>query len=146
MDLFIQFTNSEFGVFIAFLCTVFGFAMTIWVWVRTNKISKVLRHNELTPRYNEERKHYQERFRGYRNTIDEDNIKTRSFISTIRESINCFHIQYKTLLSFTIRVKILYLNHYLQQDYNKIKINKISNSLTDIISYLEKEENLNHGQ
>lgn len=77
MDLFIQFTNSEFGVFIAFLCTVFGFAMTIWVWFRTNKISRVLQHNELTPGYNEERKDYQEIFRGYRDAIDEDDFKSR---------------------------------------------------------------------
>ena len=69
------------------LSGIIGFVLTIFVSIRTSKISKILKHNQLTDQYNKERQAFQRTFEGHRNSITVDGLRSNKLLK--RHSTEC---------------------------------------------------------
>lgn len=73
IDILKFFETNEIILGIASLLGIFGFILTVFDSIRTAKISKILKYNQVTSQYNKERLAFQRTFMGHRKSIIEDN-------------------------------------------------------------------------
>ena len=146
MDALVKFAATSTSVAFGFYVTVIGFILTIFVFLRTKKISKILKHNSIAEKYNCERKLYCAKFSGHSSSIIKDDVHDRALISSIHYDLTSFREKFRPVLPINKRIQYFYLSHYLSKDHSKINFHKVTVNLTKICGYLEKEEEINHGQ
>ena len=81
------FGKNEVILGVVSLTGIIGFVLTIFVSIRTSKISKILKHNQLTDQYNKERQAFQRTFEGHRNSITVDGLRSNKLLK--RHSTEC---------------------------------------------------------
>ena len=70
IDMLKFFGKNEVILGIVSLTGIIGFVLTIFVSIRTSKISKILKHNQLTSQYNKERLAFQRTFERKENQLE----------------------------------------------------------------------------
>lgn len=83
IDMLKFFGKNEVILGIVSLTGIIGFVLTIFVSIRTSKISKILKHNQLTSQYNKERLAFQRTFEGHRNSIIVDGLRSNKLLKDV---------------------------------------------------------------
>ena len=130
---------------IASLCGIVGFVLTVIVTIRTAKISKILRYNEITSSYNKERTGFQRTFEGHRVSITEDNIRTDKILKDILKNVEEYRIKFKEILSFQEKIRLHLLVHQLKKEANRANWNSICNGLATLSGHLSKKGEKKNG-
>lgn len=121
------------------LCGIIGFVLTIVVAVRTAKINKILRYNEITSRYNKERLKFQNRFEGHRMSITEDQIHTKHLLTDILKDVEGYRVQFSEILSLREKRNLSMFIEELKKEPEQADYNLISNYLASISGRLSKK-------
>lgn len=121
------------------LCGILGFVLTIVVAVRTAKINKILRYNEITSRYNRERLKFQKIFEGHRMSITEDQIHTKQLLTDILKDVEAYRVQFSEILSWCEKIRLALFIRQLKKEPKRIDYNLISNYLASISGRLSKK-------
>ncbi len=124
----------------ASISSILGFILTIFVMIKSRGIAKTLLRMELAKDYNENRNTYIGRLKVHKNSILEDDIKTRTIVHDILEDIFKFEAQYNPLLSRFDKIKIWITKRYLMKEYSKINFDIICNKLDYLIGRFHKKE------
>lgn len=95
--------TNEIILGITSLTGIIGFTLTIFVSVRTARISKILKYNEVTSLYNKERTGFKRAFEGHRQSIMEDNIRTDIILKKILQNVEEYRAKFGEIL--TVREK-----------------------------------------
>ena len=90
IDMLKFFGENEVILGIVSLTGIIGFVLTIFVSIRTSKISKILKHNQLTSQYNKERLAFQRTFEGHRNSIIVDGLRLLNLVQSQFPSADAF--------------------------------------------------------
>lgn len=145
MDELIKFATTPIAVALSFYFTVTGFVLTVFVFFRTHKISKILKYNAIVEKYNHERLHYLAKFSGHSSSIIDDNVKTRQIILMIYRDLTSYQEKFKKVLPYKKRLQNFYFLQYLRKNHLKINFDTVTIHLSKICGYLEKEEDLDNG-
>lgn len=144
-DLLFFFGSNEIVLGIVSVTGIIGFILTIFVSMRTAKISKILKYNEVTSRYNSERLAFKKAFGGHKESILQDGIKTEKLLKDILENVEEYHAKFDEI--FTMREKYILwrLTRLLKRRVEKVDFNKLCNYLAIISGRLSKEGDLKYG-
>lgn len=130
---------------IATLCTIVGFILTLFVSMRTSKISKILKYNETTSTYNRKRKSFQETFEGHRKSITEDNIHSDKLLKDILKNVEEYDAQFSNILSIKDRIILWSFKRILRKESQFVNYNKVCNYLATLSGRLSKKEEIKNG-
>lgn len=119
--------------------------MTVIVSVRTAKISKILKHNEVASQFNKERLSYQRTFEGHRKSIVEDGIKSNKLLKDILQNIEEYRTKFGVILSVKERITLYMFSHLLRKESEKVNYNRVSNCLAILSGRLSKKEETRNG-
>lgn len=139
------FATNEIILGISSLAGIIGFIMTVIVSVRTAKISKILKHNEVASQFNKERLSYQRTFEGHRKSIVEDGIKSNKLLKDILQNIEEYRTKFGVILSVKERITLYMFSHLLRKESEKVNYNKVSNCLAILSGRLSKKEETRNG-
>ena len=139
------FGTNELVLGIASLCGIVGFILTIIVTIRTAKISKILRYNEITSNYNKERTGFQRTFEGHRVSITEDNIRTDKILKDILKNVEEYRVKFQEILSFQEKLRLQLLVHQLKKEADNANWNSICNGLAILAGHLSKKGEKKNG-
>lgn len=103
LKIFLMLGSNDIVTGIASLCGIIGFVLTVFVAIRTSKIGRILRYNEVTTRYNRERTAFLKSFDGHRTSILEDNIKTDKILKDILKQVEEYRAKFGDIM--TVREK-----------------------------------------
>ena len=87
LDFLKFFGTNEIILGVCSLLGIAGFIMTLIVTIKTTKIAKILKYNQVTDTYNKERTAFQKAFEGHRSSIIEDEIKTDKILKDILKQV-----------------------------------------------------------
>lgn len=99
IDMLKFFEKNEVILGIVSLTGIIGFVLTIFVSIRTSKISKILKHNQLTSQYNKERQAFQRTFEGHRNSIIVDGLRSNKLLKDILQNVEEYRAKFGEILS-----------------------------------------------
>lgn len=133
------FGTNELILGIASLCGIVGFALTVIVTIRTARISKILRYNEITTNYNKERIGFQRTFEGHRVSITEDNIRTDKILKDILKNVEEYRVKFQEILSFQEKLRLKLLIYQLKKESGYANWNSICNGLAILSGHLSKK-------
>lgn len=139
------FATNEIILGISSLVGIIGFIMTVIVSVRTAKISKILKHNEVASQFNKERLSYQRTFEGHRKSIVEDGIKSNKLLKDILQNIEEYRTKFGVILSVKERITLYMFSHLLRKESEKVNYNRVSNCLAILSGRLSKKEETRNG-
>lgn len=139
------FGTNELILGIASLCGIVGFALTVIVTIRTSKISKILRFNEITANYNKERIGFQRTFEGHRLSITEDNIRTDKILKDILKNVEEYRVKFQEILSFQEKLWLKLLIYQLKKEASYANWNSICNRLAILSGHLSKKGEKKNG-
>lgn len=139
------FGTNELILGIASLCGIVGFALTVIVTIRTSKISKILRYNEITSSYNKERMGFQRTFEGHRVSITEDNIRTNKILKDVLKNVEEYRVKFQEILSFQEKLRLQLLVHQLKKEADCANWNSICNGLAILSGHLSKKGEKKNG-
>lgn len=139
------FATNEIILGISSLTGIIGFIMTIIVSIRTAKIGKILKHNEVASQFNRERLSYQRMFEGHRKSIVEDGIKSNKLLKDILQNIEEYRAKFGEILSIKERITLYMFSHLLRKESEKVDYNKVSNCLAILSGRLSKKEDTQNG-
>ena len=139
------FGTNELILGIASLCGIAGFALTVIVTIRTAKISKILRYNEITANYNKERIGFQRTFEGHRLSITEDNIRTDKILKDILKNVEEYRVKFQEILSFQEKLWLKLLIYQLKKEASYANWNSICNRLAILSGHLSKKGEKKNG-
>lgn len=139
------FGTNPYALGVASLCGIGGLLLTVHVAIKTNKISSILRYNEISSQYNKERKAFQNTFEGHRRSILEDNIKTDKLMKDILKNVEEYNVKYHALFSFNDRFVIWRLKRILRKEVNNVDFNSVCNDLSVLSGRLAKREEMKNG-
>ncbi len=139
------FGTNEIVLGIASLVGIVGFFLTVFVSLRTDKISKILKYNQVTSQYNKERSAYQKTFEGHRKSIVEDNIKSDKLLKDILQNVEAYRTKFGEILSLKEKMTLFFFSQHLKKESKKVDYNKISNYLASLSGRLSKKEDTRNG-
>lgn len=145
LDILKFFGTNPYALGFASLCGIAGFLLTVHVAIKTNKISSILKYNEITSRYNSERIAFQKTFEGHRNSILDDGIKTDTLLKDILKKVEEYDVKYHTLFSFNDRIVVKRLKRKLRKEADRVDFNSICNDLAVLAGRLSKKEDMKNG-
>lgn len=137
--------SNEVVLGIASICGIAGFILTVIVSIRTAKIGKILKYNQIASQYNRDRKAYQNVFEGHQASIFEDNIRSDKLLKTILKDVEAYQFQFHEILSVRERVTLLLLKHFLKKESKCANYNTIGNYLAFLAGRLSKKEEKKNG-
>lgn len=137
--------TDEIVLGIASLIGFVGFALTIFVSIRTSKINKILKYNQVTSQYNKERLAFQRTFEGHRKSIIEDNIKSNKLLKDILQNTEEYRIKFGEIMSLKEKVTLFMFSQLLKKETEKVNYNKVSNYLASLSGRLSKKEDTRNG-
>ena len=130
---------------ISSLCGIISFFVTIVVAIRTSKISKILKHNEITSQYNKERVGFQKTFAGHRKSITTDGLRSKQLLTDILENVEAYRTKFSEILSWRERIMLALLIKQLKKDPEQADYNMVSNYLASISGWLSKKGDMKNG-
>lgn len=139
------FGTNQIVLGIASLCGIIGFVLTIVVTIRTNKISKILKRNQLTAQYNRERSGFQSAFEGHQASIMKDDLRTDAILKDILKNVEAYDAKFGELIPLRERFRLYAFKRLLKKEAGKTNWNKICNYLAILSGYLSKKEEMKNG-
>lgn len=127
------------------LCGIIGLVLTIIVAIKTSKISKILKHNEITSQYNRERTSFQKAFEGHRKSITVDGLRSKKLLSDILENVEAYRIKFSVILSWHEKIRLALFVRQLKKKPEQADYNLISNNLASISGRLSKKGDMKNG-
>lgn len=127
------------------LLGIIGFVITFFTWLRTAKISKILKYNSITSQYNKARSGFQKTFEGHRKSIIEDGIKTDVILKDILKNVEAYHINFKEILSFKEKFSLWCFKNILKKSAKDVDFNVVCNYLAELAGRLSKKEETRNG-
>ena len=140
IDMLKFFGKNEVILGIVSLTGIIGFVLTIFVSIRTSKISKILKHNQLTSQYNKERLAFQRTFEGHRNSIIVDGLRSNKLLKDILQNVEEYRAKFGEILSPSDRFSLFKFSLLLRKETDKVNYNKVSNYLALLSGRLSKKE------
>ena len=137
--------TNEIVLGIASLLGIVGFALTVFVSIRTAKISKILKYNQVTSQYNKERLAFQRTFEGHRKSIVEDEIKSNKLLKDILQNIEAYRLKFCEIMSLKEKITLFFFSQHLKKESGRVDYNKVSNYLAAISGRLSKKEDTRNG-
>ena len=145
LDILKFFGTNPYALGFASLCGIGGFLLTVHVAIKTNKISSILKYNEITSQYNAERLAFQKTFEGHRSSILVDGIKTDILLKDILKSVEEYDVKFHSLFTIRDRIAIRKLKRMLRKEANKVNFNSICTDLATLSGRLSKKEDIKYG-
>ena len=139
------FGKNEVILGIVSLTGIIGFVLTIFVSIRTSKISKILKHNQLTSQYNKERLAFQITFGGHRNSIIADGLHSNKLLKDILQNVEEYRAKFGEIMSLSERYSLHNFSHILRKETDKVDYNKVCNYLALLSGRLSKREDKRNG-
>lgn len=121
---------------------IIGFILTIFVSIKTKKISKILKYNDVISTYNSERLGYQKAFEGHRKSIIDDNIKTNDILKDILKNVESYRLKFDEILSIKEKIDLYLFKKLLKKEANNVDYNKVCNYLAILSGRLSKKEKI----
>lgn len=141
MDICKFFASNDVIIAICSITSLIGFAMTIYVSIKTKSIDRRIEELNSTKYFNRSRKSYITSLKTYQTSLVEDNIDINKIKMDILNDVNVIIESYQLILNYKQRRTITRLRRKLQKKNIKDK-NRICNLLSEIIAYLSnKKEN-----
>ena len=137
--------SNEVILGIATLVSILGFILTVFVSIRTAKISKILKYNQITSQYNKERLAFQKTFIGHRNSIVEDNIRSDKLLKDILENIEEYRAKFGEIMSIWEKFTLFMFVQLLKKESDKVNYNTVCNYLAILSGRLSKKEDTKNG-
>lgn len=137
--------KNEVILGIVSLTGIIGFVLTIFVSIRTSKISKILKHNQLTDQYNKERQAFQRTFEGHRNSITVDGLRSNKLLKDILQNVEAYRAKFGEILSPSDRFSLFKFSLLLRKETDKVNYNKVCNYLALLSGRLSKKEDKRNG-
>lgn len=137
--------TNEVVLGITSLTGFIGFILTILVSIRTAKINKILKYNEVTSLYNRERTGFKKAFEGHRQSIIEDEIRTDAILKNILQNIEEYRSKFAQILSIKEQFTLWCFVRLLKKESSKVDFNKVCNYLAILSGRLSKKEDMKHG-
>ncbi len=134
---------NTYFIFFVSISGILGFILSIYVTYKSSSISKTLNHITAAQNYNKYKTKFAARFKGYKDSILKDDLKTRQIVHAILEDIYKFEMQYEILLSLKDLSKLFFIKLYLKKNFDKVDFDKVCAYLDFLIGrcYKEEEEN-----
>ena len=145
IDMLKFFGKNEVILGIVSLTGIIGFVLTIFVSIRTSKISKILKHNQLTSQYNKERLAFQRTFEGHRNSIIVDGLRSNKLLKDILQNVEEYRAKFGEIMSLSERYSLHNFSHILRKETDKVDYNKVCNYLALLSGRLSKREDKRNG-
>ena len=137
--------TNEIILGIASLIGIIGFILTIIVSVRTAKISKILKYNQITTQYNRERLGFQKTFIGHRQSIIEDGIKSDKLLKDILQNVEEYKAKFEAILSIQEKNTLRKFIRLLKKESCNVNYNTVCNYLATLSGRLSKKEDKKNG-
>lgn len=137
--------TNPYALGIASLCGIGGFILTVIVAIKTNKISSILKYNEITSQYNAERIAFQNAFEGHRSSILVDEIKTDKLLKDILKNVEEYDVKFHSLFTIRDRIAIRKLKRILRKEASEVDFNTVCNDLAALSGRLSKKEDKKYG-
>lgn len=139
------FGTNRYILGVASLCGIVSFILTVIVTNRTAKISKILKHNEITSRYNKERTGFQKTFEGHRKSITVDGLRSKQLLTDILQNVEAYRAEFSEILGFREKIRISMFIRQLKKEPARADYNRISNYLASISGRLSKKGDMKNG-
>ena len=124
---------------------IVGFMLTVVVSIRTAKIGRILKYNQVASQYNKERKAYQSTFDGHRASIFEDGLRSDKLLKDILKNVEAYQAEFQEILSFKEKIILFILKHHLKKKSENVNYNAIGNYLAFLSGRLSKKEEQKNG-
>lgn len=139
------FGTDEVVLGICSVLGIVGFIITIFTWLKTEKISKILKYNAITSQYNKERQSFQKSFEGHRISIATDGIKTDRILKDILKSVEAYDVKFKEILTQKERFTLWSFKRILKKPAKDVDFNIVCNHLAMLSGRLSKKEETKNG-
>ena len=130
---------------ISSIAGIVGFVLTILVSIRTEKITEILKYNQITSQYNKERAGYKKAFQGHIESIINDGIQTDAILKNILQNVEEYRLKYGEILSIKEKITLFFFIRQLKKKASDVDFNKIANYLAKLSGRLSKKEEIKHG-
>lgn len=137
--------SNEVILGIATLVSILGFILTVFVSIRTSKISKILKYNQITSQYNKERLAFQKTFIGHRNSIVEDNLRSDKLLKDILQNVEEYRTKFGEIMSIWEKFTLFMFIQLLKKESDKVNYNTVCNYLAILSGRLSKKEDTKNG-
>ena len=137
--------TNEVILGVASLVGIVGFVLTVFVSIRTSKISKILKYNQVTSQYNKERLAFQRTFEGHRKSIVEDGIKSNKLLKDILQNTEEYRIKFGEIMTLKEKITLFKFSQILKKEASKVDYNKVSNYLASLSGRLSKKGDTRNG-
>lgn len=130
------------------LCSILGivgFVITVFTYLRTAKISKILKYNSVTSQYNKERTAFQKAFEGHARSIGEDGIRSDMLLKDILKNVEAYSFKFGEILPLSERFLLWRFKSILQKEAQNVDFNKVCNYLAKLSGRLSKKEEMKNG-
>ncbi|SMC19359.1 hypothetical protein SAMN02745134_00809 [Clostridium acidisoli DSM 12555] len=127
-------------LFLTSISSIIGLLLSIYLIYKSNSIAKTVKSISISKDYNNNKDKFVNKFKVYKVSILEDDIKTKTIIHDILEDIYKFENLYKILFSNYELIKIYFIKIYLHKDFNKINFDKVCYKLDYLIGRFNKRE------
>ena len=137
--------TNQYILGVASLCGIVSFILTVIVTIRTAKISKILKHNEITSQYNKERIGFQKTFEGHQKSITADGLRSKQLLTDILKNVEAYRAEFSEILSWYEKVRLTMFIKELKKKPEQVDFNSISNYLASISGRLSKKGDMKNG-
>lgn len=137
--------TNQYVLGISSLCGIISLILTIIVTTKTSKINKILRHNEITSRYNKERIGFQNAFEGHRKSITVDGLRSKQLLTDILMNVEAYRTKFSEILSWHEKIRLSLFIRQLKKEPGQADYNLISNYLASISGRLSKKGDMKNG-
>lgn len=137
--------TNEVILGISSIAGIVGFVLTIFVSIRTEKITKILKYNQITSQYNKERAGYKKAFQGHIESIINDGIQTDAILKNILQNVEEYRLKYGEILPIKEKITLFFFIRQLKKKASDVDFNKIANYLAKLSGRLSKKEEIKHG-
>lgn len=145
LDFLKFFGTNEIILGVCSLLGITGFIMTLIVTVKTTKIAKILKYNQVTDTYNKERTAFQKAFEGHRSSIVEDGIKTDKILKDILKQVEAYRTKFNDILPLKERMALNSFVKILKKPAEEVDFNSVCNYLATLSGRLSKKEDKRNG-
>lgn len=139
------FGTNEIVLGVTSLTGIVGFILTIIVSIRTAKISKILKHNEITSLYNKEHTSFKNAFEGHRQSIMEDSIQTDVILKNILQNVEEYLSKFDEIIPLKEKIVLWRFSRLLKKKAEKVDFNDVCNYLAMLSGRLSKKEDKKYG-
>lgn len=135
----ITFLNSDLGTAISVVCSILGLILSSILTFITWNIKEKIYWVDDIKRFNENREGYQNRLRGYKESIYKDGLLDDKLISDLMFEVLRFK-DFRRLHSVHDRIRIHFTLRNIKKGKNRIDKIKLNHQLTYIISKYDKDK------